>query len=123
MRPTSLATLFFSLSACATALRGSPAAEVQKEYGFGVIFGIKPDDRGILNLLRVASAMDVHLQRVEFTPSDGFVASARRALSQPRWIVERNKDGSIQEVFYYCLYSPAVPDKADCDEKFNRPSR
>jgi hypothetical protein len=121
MRTLPIVASILLLAACGSepVKREPTPEEVQKGVRYTVVFGIVPDEKGTLVGFRFVSTTDLRTrEKVTFVPSDKFVAQAKEALSNGLWKVTRNDDGSIKEVYMYCLYSTVVPDSAVCDAKF-----
>jgi len=111
IRLCQLLGLIAALSFWACAPDRPASSAIAKKMKYTVVIGITPDEHGRVARCVFAQSSDLATAaRVDFTPSDAYVAEACARFRGQHWSVRRDEAGVIKEVYTPCLYSEAIPE-------------
>jgi hypothetical protein len=111
--------LIASISYAETVSRPSPE-EVDRAIKYTVLFAITPNERGEVQTCTFDGSNTKSGEEVNFKPSQAFLDEACALFRNVKWSVTRGQSGAIEQLWYYCYYSEAVPSHPVCDAKFHR---
>lgn len=96
------------------------AEDLPAETGEAVVFRLSIDEAGLVGTCTLQGVHEATPQgvAVDTEPTQRYLADACRKLSQRHWKIERDAQGGIKPVYYFCRRQESAPDYAYCERRF-----